>query len=298
MEREHWAVLSQMISEVGSRWPTHMRDSYSTAAIVRVFAWAVIHNCPVSWACRPGNWDDRTRPKRLPSQSQMSRRTRRDDFEPFLTRLGQRIAGQPGSMQLLKTIDGKALTIPAHSTDRDAKWGRGTGQRARGYKLHALWADRPMPEQWAVTPLDQGEPRLAKRFVGRLNGAGYVLADANYDSNALYDLAAEHQHQLLAPRGKPYTGLGHRRHSPHRRRAIELLEQPAFTINRFGTDLYRQRTDIERHFAHATCFAGGLLTLPPWVRRIWRVRAWVAMKLLINAARVRCMKKRREAVDA
>jgi len=298
MEREHWTELSQMISEVGSRWQANASDTYSTTCIVRVFAWAVIHNCPVSWACKPANWDDRTRPKHLPSQSQMSRRTRRKDFQHFLTRLGERIAGHPESMQLLKSIDGKALTVPAHSTDRDAKWGRGTGQQAKGYKLHAMWADRPMPEQWAITPLNDGEPRLAKRFVGRLKGAGYVLADANYDSNGLYDLAAEHDHQLLAPRGKPYTGLGHRRHSPHRRRSIELLEQPAFTINRFGTELYKCRTDIERHFAHATSFSAGLFTLPPWVRRIWRVRSWVAMKLMVNAARIRCLKRSRKAMGA
>lgn len=298
MEREHWAVLSQMISEVASRWANAPRDTYSTADIVRVYAWAVIHHCPVCWACEPCNWDRRTRPPSLPSQSQMSRRTRRADFERFLTRLGQRLAGRPESMQLLKMVDGKALPIPAHSTDRDAKWGRGVGQQAKGYKLHALWADRPMPEQWAVTPLNDSEPRLAGRFIGRLDGAGYVLADANYDTNALHDLAAEHQHQLLAPRGKPHTGLGHRRHSPHRLRAIELLEQPAFTINHFGTGLYRQRTEIERRFAHASSFNGGLLTLPPWVRRIWRVRAWVVMKLLINAARCRCLKQRAKQIGA
>lgn len=293
MEREHWAIVSQMISEVGCRWDDQRRDTYSTAHIVRVYAWAVIHHCPISWACKPSNWDHRTRPKRLPSQSQMSRRTRRQDFKQFLTRLGQRISGHSPSMQLLKLIDGKALPIPAHSTDRDAKWGRGAGQQAKGYKLHALWADRPMPEQWAVTALDQSEPRLAHRFIGRLGGAGYILADANYDSSALHDLAAEHEHQLLTPRPKPYTGLGHRKHSPHRLRAIDLLEQPVFPINRFGTSLYRQRTGIERRFAHATSFNAGLLALPPWVRRIWRVRSWVSMKLIINAARIRCLKRQR-----
>jgi hypothetical protein len=30
-----------------------------------------------------------------------------------------------------------------------------------------------------------------------------------------------------------------------------------------------------------------LATLPPWVRRIWRVRRWVWAKLLINATRIR-----------
>src|SRR2546430_10262682 len=30
-------------------------------------------------------------------------------------------------------------------------------------KLHAIWSDRPMPEQWAVTPLDVCEKRMARR---------------------------------------------------------------------------------------------------------------------------------------
>ena len=46
------------------------------------------------------------------------------------------------------------------------------------------------------------------------------------------------------------------------------------------------RTDIERQFSQLVCFGGGLATLPPWVRRIWRVRNWVMAKLLINAVRI------------
>jgi hypothetical protein len=34
-------------------------------------------------------------------------------------------------------------------------------------------------------------------------------------------------------------------------------------------------------------FGGGLAALPPWVRRIWRVRNWVWAKLLINGSRIR-----------
>ena len=65
-----------------------------------------------------------------------------------------------------------------------------------------------------------------------------------------------------------------------------MLESPA-GVNPFGPTLYNRRTDVEREFSGLSCFGGGMATLPPWVRRIWRVRAWVTAKLLINAARVR-----------
>ena len=82
------------------------------------------------------------------------------------------------------------------------------------------------------------------------------------------------------------TGLGHHYQSPDRLRAIELLE-PLAALNDFGPSLYRLRTDVERRFSQRVSFGGGLACLPPWVRRIWRVRYWVWGKLLVNAARVR-----------
>jgi hypothetical protein len=69
-----------------------------------------------------------------------------------------------------------------------------------------------------------------------------------------------------------------------------MLEAPA-TVNSSGPDPYDRRADIERDFSGLACFGGGLTTLPPWVRRIWRVRAWVMAKLLINAARIRLNRK-------
>ena len=94
-------------------------------------------------------------------------------------------------------------------------------------------------------------------------------------------------HHLLAPRGKPGTGLGHRRQSPHRLRCIAMLEPPPHA-SRFGRRLHgAHRGRIERDFGNLVGFGGGLQGLPPWVRRIWRVRNWVHAKLLINAARIR-----------
>jgi hypothetical protein len=70
-----------------------------------------------------------------------------------------------------------------------------------------------------------------------------------------------------------------------------LLEPPA-GLSPFGPSLYARRTDIERDFSGLTCPGGGLAALPPWVRRIWRVRPWVTAKLLINAARIRLNRKK------
>lgn len=53
----------------------------------------------------------------------------------------------------------------------------------------------------------------------------------------------------------------------------------------FGKRMYRYRRQIERDFGNLTSFGGGLICLPPWVRRFTRVRNWVHAKFLINAAR-------------
>ena len=178
MERERWLELSQAISEVAGRWKeSKTKYKHPTALIVRVYAWAAAHDRPVSWACEKDNWEPRNRPEQLPDQSTMSRRTRGGGdkhgqrFWRFCEAVGKRLAARPGGSWLalkLRRLDGKSLTVAAHSTDRDAAWGRGAGQRARGYKLHAIWSDSPMPDQWCVTPLNVVEKRMAKRLIPRL----------------------------------------------------------------------------------------------------------------------------------
>ena len=50
--------------------------------------------------------------------------------------------------------------------------------------------------------------------------------------------------------------------------------------------LLRHRGTIERAFAAMSSFGGGLTHLPPWVRRLKRVRLWVLAKLAIYHARI------------
>ena len=290
MELELWAETSAAISAVAMDWARHPRDRHSTALIVRVYHWACLHDRPVSWACEPAHWAPSARPAALPDQSTMSRRTRRADFADFLGRVGARMNGRPRPA-MVKVVDGKPLELPNHTTDRDATWGRGASRTSVGYKLHAVWSGNPMPDAFAITTLNVCEKRMAARMVGRVGGGGYLLGDAHYDASWLFDYCHHYCHQLVCPRAKPGTGLGHHYVSPHRRRAVEMLEPPA-AVNPFGPRLYDRRTDIEREFSGLACPGGGLAALPPWVRRIWRVRAWVTAKLLINAARIRLNRKR------
>jgi hypothetical protein len=283
MDHELWAQLSHAMFDVARVFPKTARQTYDTHRIVRVYLWAVLHDRTVDWATRPASWTPSTRPGRIPDQSTLSRRLRAPEVRAFLDRLAPRVGGKPHP-GLVKALDGKPLTVARHSKDPDATCGRGVGGMAKGYKLHAIWGQSPMPLAWSVHPLNVSEVREARNLIASLPGEGSLLGDSNYDRNPLYELAAQARHQLVAPRMKPGTGLGSRRHSPHRLRSIHLLERAP---SDFGPMLYQLRTTIERQFGGLVSFGGGLQSLPPWVRTLPRVRLFVHAKLLINAARLR-----------
>src|SRR5690242_9631225 len=58
--------------------------------------------------------------------------------------------------------DGTALPVSGVSKDPDARYGRGAGGQAEGYKWHAAWAGRPPPEAWGVTPLNAAATAVAR----------------------------------------------------------------------------------------------------------------------------------------
>src|ERR1700722_2632034 len=199
MERERWLELLLLVRQVAARWRESKHYQHPTALIVQVYLWAVAHDRPVVWACDPRNWDEALRPSVLPSQSTMSRRTREngkhgsDDFWRMLEAVGKRLAGKSSSpLVKVRRIDGKSLEVAGHSKDHDATWGRGAGKKSRGYKLHAIWSDAPMPDQWCLAPLNVSEKRMARRLIKRLNrdggSCGYLLGDGYYDDSILHDV--------------------------------------------------------------------------------------------------------------
>jgi len=279
MERELWPVLYRLLRQTASDFhQKYVRHQPWT--LVAVALWAALHDRPLSWACRAHNWTTtRLRPFRLPSASTLSRRLFSVGVGLLWRALEQRIrdAGEP---RLLSFIDGKPLTVSGVSGDPDAAYGRGAGEMSKGFKLHAVWSCRAVPEAWEVTPINVGETTVARRLLPQLSHGGYLLADSNYDCSRLSDVAAECGYQLVTPHRHPNSGKGHRYQSPHRRRSIELSRSD------YGKELRRQRSAIERSFGNLTSFGGGMGPPPAWVRRLHRVRTWVWAKLLINGIRI------------
>jgi Transposase DDE domain len=263
MERELWPPLYRALRTVGKAF--HQKYvSYPPWLIAAVFLWAAIHDRPVSWACQERHWSTtRLRPLRLPAASTLSRRVDGLVVGALLHALEQHLRDH-GEQRLLSLLDGKPLPVSNVSKDQDAKRGRGAGGMGKGYKLHTVWSGRPVPEAWEVTPLNTAESTVAGRLLPQAPGAGYLLADGNYDSSPLPENA----------------GQGHRYQSPHRLRCRELWQ------GEFGRSLYQLRGQIERSYGAAVSFAGGLGPLPAWVRGLERVRTWVWAKLLINAVRI------------
>ena len=286
MERELWPPLYHLLLDTatGFRQKYVQHQPWVLAAVV---LWAALHDRPVSWACQRRHWSTTTlRPGRLPSPATVSRRADGVGVGLLWRALEQRLR-DGGPPALVAFVDGKPLPVGGCSKDPDARFGRGAGCTAKGYKLHAIWSTRPVPEAWEVTPLSANEKAVAGALVGQLASGGYLLGDGNYDASYLYDAAAGRGYQLVAPfRKAKAPGCGKHYQSPHRLAGLALLRTAR------GRRVYRHRIAIERRFAHLTGFAGGLQPLPAWVRRLDRVRTWVWAKLVINGVRIRYKRQR------
>lgn len=285
MERELWPLLYHELREAANDF----RQKYVQIpgwVLVAVSLWAALHDRPVAWACDGRNWGTTSlRPQKLPSPSTMSRRAYSVGVGLLWRALQERLRRLGPPPALVAMLDGKPLPVGGYTKDPDAAYGRGAGMMAKGYELHAVWSNGPLPDEWEVTSLRVGETTAAGGMLGRLRerGGGYLLADGNYDSSPLFDRAAEAGYQLVVPMGAN-AGGGHGYQSLWRLRCVERMRGRARSD--FGPSLYRMRTGIERRFGNATAFAGGMGPLPAWTRRLHRVRIWVWAELLINAARM------------
>lgn len=281
MERELWPLLYRTARAVGRDFSQKYKQIPGWVLVVTML-WAALHDRPVCWACQEANWaTTRLRPPRLPSPATMSRRVNGVAVGLLWRAVEQRLrALSTAGPGLLALLDGKPLPVGGCTKDRDARYGRGAGVMAKGYKLHTVWSTGPLPDVWEVTPLNADEGAVAGRLLPRLAGTGYLLGDGNYDATELYERAwrGGQGYQLVTP--PPKAPPGRRPQSPRRLHSIALMGRP------FGPDLYKARIGIEEAFGNLTSFAGGLAPLPAWVRGLPRVRTWVWAKLLINAARI------------
>ena len=240
MERELWPHLYHMVREAGQQF-RQKNVRYPLWVLALVYLWAAVHDRPIHWACQEYNWTrTRLRPLQLPSASTMSRRVYGVAMGFFWRALEERLR-EHHLLGWVSFVDGMPLVVGGASKDPNARCGRGAGLKAKGYKWHALWNRRAVPEAWEVTPLNVAEPKMAQQLVAQAAGGGYLLGDGVYDGSPLYDAAARQGYQLLTPLSVG-AGKGHCYQSPHRLRAIALGSQA------LGTALYQERRQIERQF--------------------------------------------------
>jgi hypothetical protein len=281
MEGQLWKGIVRSLREIHK--PTRRaKEKFSCEEIVRVWFWAVVHDRPVFWATLKANWPIHERRRTLPSSSTMSRRLRDPEVQGLITVLEQTVFEPSDNKPLVWVIDGKPLIVSGASGDRQAGFGRAQRGNARGYKLHLIQGIDGLVAAWRIAPMNKDERVMARRMVRTADIQGYLLADANYDSNPLHEVCARRGDlQLVAPlRGgrkcesrRPKMSLG-------RRRAAELFDNPN---PQFARDLMLLRNTIERSLANLTNWGGGLTHLPPWVRTHRRVHRWVQAKLILNA---------------
>jgi hypothetical protein len=284
MEHQLWKAIVAL-AEAFDKTPLPTRHDFPDAWIAAVYYWAVLFDRPTSWACDRRNWPIHLRHRRsLPSPSCVSRRLNSPSVIALLDELARRVTAPtgPGAFWM---IDGKPLPVGGASGDKQAKAGRAVGGTARGYKLHAILNPQGQIAAWRIAPMNADERTVAAELIREANIQGYLVADANYDSNPLHAICdALGDLQLVTPRryAKTAQGTGHRRQTDGRKRLLERLDHPT---SDFATGLLDARAAIERHFANLTNWGGGLGPLPAWVRTPKRVDRWVRAKLTINAVR-------------
>jgi len=283
MERDLWKPIVAALKALPPRWPRNA--VYSNKQILATLLWAAIHHRPINWACQRKNWPVQAWRRKLPDQSTMSRRMKDPGLIDDLNWIIHRVQRHLPEGRLFLT-DGKAYPLEDRTNDQEAVNGHASGRIAKGYKLHAIVDENHRLVQWAVHPMNYSEITACKQLVkdmGRQEQKQIIVADAGYNSNSLFAIIAEHGLRLIAPRCKPGTGLGWRKHHPDRVSSKRLTEDR----NGWMWPMMRAwRSGIERFFAGLTSSAVSAGHLPPWVRGRRRTTLWIGAKLAINAARV------------
>ena len=274
------AIVAELAAVDKPRTPA--RFTFTDEEILQVYSWAVIHDRPRCWACQREHWPLHLRRRPLPTPGTLSRRLRSKTVAALLLALEQRVIA-PQEPGLFWIIDGKPLPIGGCSKDRQAGYGRSAGGKAKGYKVHALVGSDGAVAAWRLAPMNKDERVMAERLLKTAPPTvwGYVLGDANYDSNPLHQVGDDRGNlQLVTPRRYgPDKGIGHRKQTAGRLRSIAITESP---LPAFGQQLRCDRTAIERQFGNLTNWGGGLSSLPAWVRTHRRVHRWVQAKLILT----------------
>lgn len=280
VERVDWSAVVRLVRSVDDA--KHRRTPrFSDSQILLTLLWARLHHRPVCWACRPASWPLWERRRTRPSPTTMTRRLRSASVVAMIERLESAVQADAPA-ELVHAVDGKPLVVSRHSTDPDARHGRGAGGYDKGYKLHVVCGLSGRVCCWRVTPLSTPEHEMARRMVqGGGISTGYLLADTLFDWDTLHTRCEQQGVRLLAPRRPTRRGRGTRqrgRVGAARQACIAAMETPHAC---FARDLHGQRAVVERVFARLE--TRWHIGHPPfYVRRLRRVRLWVQAALILD----------------
>lgn len=126
----------------------------------------------------------------------------------------------------LAFLDGKPLPVGRCTRDPDARLGYAIHGFEPGYKLHACAARDGRILAYRVRPMNEGEAKVARELAPAISEPALVMADANYDSQYLYQALGARGQQLLTPLKRIAQHPGPlKRMGPHRRFAVWLHEK-------------------------------------------------------------------------
>lgn len=278
MDNHVWRTVYSAVRSVNRSVPREGRAKrFSDVLIVGMYLWAVWHDRPLCWACDRVHYNSLFRPKHLPSVSQFCKRIKSARCQSILEKVYQRLA-RTDAPTIGCFLDARPLPVGSCSKDAQAKPGRLYGGFARGYKLHELVQADGRTAVWSVMPMNVSELQVARELIEVGRPRGWVLADAAYDSGALYEQVASYGGCLLAI---PRKGAG-KGHCPQSEARLASL----FVWRRVGRLMRRRRVRVEGVFGNQSSYGGGLGPLPAWVRTLQRVRRWVGAKLILHHARL------------
>lgn len=273
MEGHVWVIVEALLSAVEGR-PARCR--YSDRDILRVSLWAILHDRPMSWACRKESWPTELLPVRLPDDSTVSRRWKRITLRQEAYAMHQNSVRRFGEMSRYAIVDGRPLPVGGCSKDPDARAGRSAGGMGKGYKMHTLVSIRHSLLAYIIRPMNEAEQTVALELASQTpQTVTRVLGDGVYDSMKLHDRLQGMHKKLYAPPRQQRVG---RRRQPRRLQLLRLYRRP------IGRRLGRLRDEAERAFGQESNVAFGFKGLPPWARRSHRVYRWMWGKNLLHNA--------------
>jgi hypothetical protein len=271
MEGQVWIIMEELLANVEGK---PARCVYMDQEILRVTLWGILHDRPMSWACRPENWPAELRPARLPDDSTVSRRWKSPTLRNKAYALHQTSVRRRGPAGRLAMIDGRPLPVSGCSKDPDARPGRAAGGMGKGYKMHALVSLHHVILAYKIHPMNRAESTAALELIPQVpREVTRVLGDGVYDSMRLHQSLRAAGKKLYTPLRQQRVG---RRRQPRRLQLLRLWQRP------IGRRLGKLRDEVERAFGQATNLAIGFKGLPPWARRERRVFRWMWGKNLLH----------------